>query len=349
MALPSDTTALYTASEVEARTGVPATTLRQWERRYGFPSPSRTAAGYRLYSPFDLACIAFIQARQEEGVSVSRAVQLAREHLASPAVPDAETPLVSELVQALLRPDHHEAGRLLGQAHAVFSAEDVMMNVMQPTLTRIGALWEAGEITVAHEHQASAFLKVRLSQMLDAAGSNEFGPAVVAACGPGEHHEVGLMMLAVTLRRRGMQVHYLGSNTPLADLAVYARSVGARALLLSLNTDESLDQLRADLGDLGGLDIPIFFGGQVLNLRPALAQELGGHYLGASATQATAALVALFSGNPGGHSQVHGQMHTAATPPGGVPAQGEQVKGVATRGGPATDRNGLPGSGKPDA
>ncbi|WP_310582813.1 B12-binding domain-containing protein [Deinococcus sp.] len=294
MAHPSDTTALYTASEVETRTGVPATTLRQWERRYGFPSPSRTAGGYRLYSPFDLACIAFIQARQEEGVPVSRAVELAREHLASPSA--QELPLVGELVRALLRPDHREAGRLLGQAHAAFSAEEVMMNVMQPTLSRIGLLWESGEITVAHEHQASAFLKVRLSQMLDAAGNNELGPAVVVACGPGEHHEVGLMMLAVTLRRKGIQVHYLGGNTPLADTAVYARSVGAQALLFSLNTDDSLEQFRTDLHDLSGLEIPIFFGGQMLNLRPALAQELGGHYLGASATKATSALMALFSG-----------------------------------------------------
>ena len=283
------TTPLYTASEVETRTGVPATTLRQWERRYGFPSPSRTAGGYRMYSPLDLSCIAFIQARQDEGVPVSRAVELAREHFAAP--PPETSPLVDDLVAALLRPDHAEASRLLSQAHAVNSTEQVMIELMQPALSRIGILWERGEITVAHEHQASAFLKVRLSQLLEAAGLNDLGPAVVAACGPGEHHEIGLMMLAVVLRRRGVRVHYLGGNTPLADIAVYARMVGARAVLMTVNTQESLAALREQLSDFAGLTVPVFYGGQMINIHADTARDLGGRTLGRSATEAADLLV----------------------------------------------------------
>jgi DNA-binding transcriptional MerR regulator len=36
--------------EVAAVTGVPAETLRTWERRYGFPAPERSEGGHRLYS-----------------------------------------------------------------------------------------------------------------------------------------------------------------------------------------------------------------------------------------------------------------------------------------------------------
>ena len=35
---------------VAALTGVPAETLRTWERRYGFPAPERSEGGHRLYS-----------------------------------------------------------------------------------------------------------------------------------------------------------------------------------------------------------------------------------------------------------------------------------------------------------
>ncbi len=295
-------TALYTASEVESRTGVPATTLRQWERRYGFPSPLRSAGGYRMYSPQDLAGIAFIQARQEEGVAAGRAVELARVHF----TPLPEPSLVSALVEALLRPDHREAARLLAEAHVTLPAEEVMMTIMQPTLGRIGELWERGEITVAHEHQASAFLKARLSQMLEAAGMNEVGPAMVAACGPGEYHEIGLMMLSVVLRRRGIRVHYLGGNTPLADMALYAQSVGARALLLTVNTPDSLAQLQAQLAEFDGLSMPIYYGGQMLNRRPELAAELHGEYLGSSATQAAGELVRILLVHPPGSPAVPG-------------------------------------------
>jgi MerR family transcriptional regulator, light-induced transcriptional regulator len=280
----SSTTALYTASEVEARTGVPATTLRQWERRYGFPSPSRTAGGYRMYSPFDLACIGFIQARQAEGVVVSRAVSLAREHFVPP--PSFELPIIDELLRALLRPDHREAARLLGQAHESFSTEEVMLGVMQPVMSRVGELWERGEITVAHEHQASAFLRARLTQLLEAAGFNEVGPVMVVACGPGEYHELGLLVLAVLLARRGFNVHYLGSDTPLSDLAKYSRDIGAWAVLMTVNTEESLARFQADLSHLNLLGLPLYLGGHMLNAQPDLAPKLGGQYLGPSATEA---------------------------------------------------------------
>ena len=69
-------TGMFTASEVEAQTGVPATTLRQWERRYGFPHPARNASGYRLYSPGDVAAIQYMQSQLQSGVPASRAAEL---------------------------------------------------------------------------------------------------------------------------------------------------------------------------------------------------------------------------------------------------------------------------------
>ena len=40
---------MYTIKQASALTGVPADTLRAWERRYGVPSTSRSEGGYRLY------------------------------------------------------------------------------------------------------------------------------------------------------------------------------------------------------------------------------------------------------------------------------------------------------------
>src|SRR5580765_299435 len=41
--------AMYTIKETAARTSVPVSLLRAWERRYGIVAPLRTPAGYRLY------------------------------------------------------------------------------------------------------------------------------------------------------------------------------------------------------------------------------------------------------------------------------------------------------------
>ena len=37
--------------EVAEQTGLAPGTIRMWEQRYGFPSPRRTASGYRRYEP----------------------------------------------------------------------------------------------------------------------------------------------------------------------------------------------------------------------------------------------------------------------------------------------------------
>ena len=40
--------------EVAEQTGLAPGTIRMWEQRYGFPSPRRTASGYRRYEPEDV-------------------------------------------------------------------------------------------------------------------------------------------------------------------------------------------------------------------------------------------------------------------------------------------------------
>ncbi|WP_293911133.1 cobalamin B12-binding domain-containing protein [Deinococcus sp.] len=298
MSLLADSTGLFTASEVEARSGVLATTLRQWERRYGLPSPVRNASGYRLYSHSDLALIEFMCRQLQAGVPASRAAELARAHLALPVAPTLRAPSdasLLELVEALMKADDERAGQLLAEAHARMSTEAVLMDLVQPALVVIGERWIRGEITIAHEHHATAYLRARVSSLLDAAGSNaRFGPLVVAAGGPQEHHEIGLLMLCVVLRRLGVQVRYLGINTPLGDLGVYARSVGAQAILLSVNTRTSLDAALEQRLDLSGPELtplPVFVGGSILNTDPTLAAGLG-QWAGPDAVQAAEMIVA---------------------------------------------------------
>ncbi|GHG20014.1 MerR family transcriptional regulator [Deinococcus indicus] len=313
---------MFTASEVEARTGVPATTLRQWERRYGFPHPARNASGYRLYSPGDVAAIQYMQSQLQSGVPASRAAELTVQAMAGsgPAPtpqdraapePDRAAPEQGRsgaqwsalLTQALIDSDTDRAAAVLSEAHAQIPVEVVMTDVISPTMIEIGARWERGEITVAHEHQATAFLRSRISGLMDVAGVQAgFGPLVVAACAPQEQHELGLMMLTLALRRRGVRVAYLGANVPLGDLAVYARQREARAVLLALNGTWALESTLEHLRDLDGLNVPLFVGGALLNSQPHLARTLRGEYAGPDAPSAAQQIAArLLGGAPPPH------------------------------------------------
>jgi hypothetical protein len=63
-----------TLQAVSRRTGIPAATLRTWERRYGFVRPPRSASGYQLYGQEELRPILHVKHRREQGVKVSEAM-----------------------------------------------------------------------------------------------------------------------------------------------------------------------------------------------------------------------------------------------------------------------------------
>lgn len=67
-------------SDLAERTGVPAATLRSWERRYGAPQPQRLPGGHRRYSEQDVNLVGQIHRLRESGLGLSTAVQQARAH-----------------------------------------------------------------------------------------------------------------------------------------------------------------------------------------------------------------------------------------------------------------------------
>ena len=66
-------------SEVAEQSGLAAGTIRMWEQRYGFPEPSRTDAGYRVYVEGDVEALRRVMAYRHRGLSVPAAIERARE------------------------------------------------------------------------------------------------------------------------------------------------------------------------------------------------------------------------------------------------------------------------------
>jgi len=66
----------FNLKAVVQETGLKPDTLRAWERRYGLPQPRRTESGHRIYSQRDIDILKWLIDRQDEGLSISRAVAL---------------------------------------------------------------------------------------------------------------------------------------------------------------------------------------------------------------------------------------------------------------------------------
>jgi methanogenic corrinoid protein MtbC1 len=126
----------------------------------------------------------------------------------------------------------------LDRGLALGTFEHVVDSWLFPTLEALGEGWARGEIDVAGEHAASHAVHRRLAAAFQAAGSRSRGPSVVVGLPPGSRHELGALAVATALRRRGLDVLYLGADVPEASwhAAVVTRS--ARAAVLSVVTPE---------------------------------------------------------------------------------------------------------------
>jgi methanogenic corrinoid protein MtbC1 len=282
----------YTVNEVEERTGVPATTLRQWERRYGLPMPERSDAGYRLYGDDDLGDIRSMKAHVDDGVPASRAAAMVKERGRPVAGPRPVEALRADLVEALVGLDDDRADRVLSEAHALHTVEAVVLELLGPAMVDLGNLWHDGTIATTTEHFASSYVNGRLRALLALAGGRRIGPVVIVACAPLDQHELGALTLAVLLRRHGYQVYFVGANTPVEDLAAMARELEPFAVMISASSIDAIHQLVAKRDHLEGIAPVLALGGYGFNADPALAERVGGRYLGATVPEALEHLAA---------------------------------------------------------
>jgi DNA-binding transcriptional MerR regulator len=219
-----DVQPLYNIKAVAEATGLPPATLRAWERRYGTLTPGRTQSGYRLYSGRDIAILRWLKARIDEGLSISQAIALLEHHSQ-----DERPRLLPEyraeswqglttgreaLLGTLLDFAEIQADRLLEEAFALYSLETVLEHIIAPTLTQIGDLWHKGKASAAAEHFASNYLRRKLDSIINAAPKPVHGRPIVLGCAPEDWHEMGLLVIHLLLRRRGLNSLYLGQNLP---------------------------------------------------------------------------------------------------------------------------------------
>jgi DNA-binding transcriptional MerR regulator len=231
--------------QLAKRTGVSPELLRAWEQRYKLLQPTRTPGGFRLYSAADEARVQRMQSLVSGGLAAAQAARLILSGEPAPRTVSASATISDEeaanLTASLDRLDEQAANTALDRLFSAYTVETVLQDVVLPYLHRLGERWEAGEISVAQEHFASNLLRGRLLGLAQGWGQGQ-GPLAILACLPGEHHELGLLVFGVALRRRGWRITYLGTNSPIGAVADTARSVlPAVVVLLSMNPDNFLD------------------------------------------------------------------------------------------------------------
>jgi len=219
--------------------GVPAATLRAWERRYGVPIPRRSASAYRLYNADDVELVRRMRLLVDEGVSPAEAARVVLG--SAPAVSDDDHVPVDglELAQgrilaATQRWDAAAIDLELMRLSMLLDAQTLFERVVAPVLSEVGARWERGELSIAQEHLVAERLELAVRACLRTLERQD-GPLVLLACVDAEQHVLGLLGAALRFAASGARIVVLGAMTPPSAIADAVRSMAPRLVGLSLS------------------------------------------------------------------------------------------------------------------
>ncbi|MBM4377691.1 MAG: MerR family transcriptional regulator [Deltaproteobacteria bacterium] len=253
-------------------TGVREATLRAWEKRYGFPRPSRGENGYRMYSRDEVEAVRRVARLVQEGMAISEAIAEVRSH------PTQELPPLERISErfwsAVMVLDAEGAQAVLREAAQIIPAETLADGVLLPLLREM-----THRLDIAREHLASALVRQTLRNLLHEVEVPVTGPCIVLACPPKDLHEGGLLAMGLKLRRRGWKVVMLGLDTPAEALASAVNGAQADAAALSFVRTRELAEFAAVLAEMREkVPVPLFVGGPGARPHLPAVNAAGAHF-----------------------------------------------------------------------
>jgi DNA-binding transcriptional MerR regulator/methylmalonyl-CoA mutase cobalamin-binding subunit len=273
------------------RTGLTSHVIRVWEKRYGAVTPERTGTKRRLYSDEQIERLGLLRDITKAGHSIGHVAklptdklrQLAREAREIPAAAPPSTraatapeALLEECVAAVKALDARSLDETLKRGAAQLGAQGLLQRVIAPLAQMIGDLWREGSLTAAHEHFATAVIRVFLGQAARPFAGTDQSPVLVVATPSGQLHELGALLAGAAAANLGWHVTYLGPSLPAAEIIGAARQNRARAVALSLVYPEDDPKLVAELAAIRQSlppEVPLLVGGRAM---PAYRDGLKG-------------------------------------------------------------------------
>lgn len=231
--LPTRDAPRYRIRTVVQLTGVPAPTLRSWERRYGVPSPERSTHAYRLYDGADVHQIREMKHLMNAGLSASEAARGSRQRRFENSSGDAADRHKAALLDAAQALDPAALSFRLAELGRAEDALGVYDHILVPTLHRAGLLWEAGRLGIDEEHLLSRGIEAWLRKKLDAALPLAAQASVVLGCLANDEHSIGLYGAALRLARWNVLPLVLGAATPPQAVHHAVQKLGPQAVALA--------------------------------------------------------------------------------------------------------------------
>ena len=157
---------------------------------------------------------------------------------------------------------------------------DIYLQVLENVQLEIGRLWQANQLTVAQEHYITNLTR-RIMDSLHPfiQPSEQLNRTLVAACVPGELHELGIRMVSDFFELNGWKTYLTGANTPISDILKTVKDQKADLLAISVTIPwyvVEAEKLIAEIRKAKPVkEIKIIVGGRAFKLDPKLWKRIG--------------------------------------------------------------------------
>jgi DNA-binding transcriptional MerR regulator/methylmalonyl-CoA mutase cobalamin-binding subunit len=234
----------FSIAAVERDTGLSKDVLRMWERRYGFPEPSRDANGERAYPGAQVERLRLIKRLIDQGHRPGKLIASADDELAALAprrpasrLPE-DNPAPADLDELLLLIKQHDAAgfqQAMQQRLARQGMQRFVQDTIAPLTRLVGEAWVAGNIEVFEEHLFTELTKRLLRQAISTLPGGQRTPRVLLTSVPDEPHVIGLLMAEALFALEGAECIPLGTQMPLLEIARAASAHHADIVALSFS------------------------------------------------------------------------------------------------------------------
>lgn len=266
---------LLSIGKLSRKTGIPTSTIRSWERRYGVPEPVRLDSGHRRYRAETVEQLRKLKRALDIGYAPSKVMSLGFAELHAllennvGAQQEAVEREMSSCVEAALNWDVEGLIDAIDAAWKARRPLHFLEEFAVPLMRRVGHMWSCGDLHLHHEHLISDQLQTYLQGRWRPLANQRHKGRVLCALLPGERHSIGLHMAAALLTSEALGVIWLTPDAPAAEIALVARQTNALGVAISVSEYANLSDVDAHLGALtiAAPEIPVLVG----SVRPGRA------------------------------------------------------------------------------
>ncbi len=200
--------------------------------------------------------------------------------------------LLERFVEPLFAGDRSGARAIVAEAFEEgLTAEEILMQVIWPTMEKIQGMYRADRINTGVHHMAARLLRMLTDQLtLRLPRAERNGRSMLVVCSPGEPEELGAQITTDIAEAHGWTVHFAGGGVPNDEIVGWIGQLQPQVLLVYGTVPSGAPMVRQLIDLLHDVGIApklqIMCSGGVFNRAEGLAEEIGSDLFAADPIEA---------------------------------------------------------------